>query len=122
MFGRYLGEDAFLGSHEDGDCTHRRWSSCEEGLSFPVVPRRIACLDGTNRTLNRKLGLCFSRRLLPSPISHPGVNPILCITTTWALQPSGISYQSLSIARLTGKRMESPRLLICVDGINLRAL
>jgi hypothetical protein len=41
MVGRYLGEEAFLGSHEDGDCTHRRWSSCEEDISFPVVPRRI---------------------------------------------------------------------------------
>ena len=49
MVGRYLGEEAFLGSHEDGDYTHRRWSSCEEDSSFPVVPRRMV-LFGRNES------------------------------------------------------------------------
>jgi hypothetical protein len=39
MVSRYLGEDAFLGSHKGGDYAHHRCSSCEEVVSFPVVPR-----------------------------------------------------------------------------------
>src|SRR5947209_11081129 len=41
MVSRYPGEDAFLGSHEVGDCTQLRFSSCEGFFLLPPHPQVI---------------------------------------------------------------------------------
>ena len=54
MVSRYRREEAFPGSHRDGNCTHHRRSSYQERQGRPAAsaphPQAVACFEGTGRT------------------------------------------------------------------------
>ena len=53
MVGRYPGEDAFLGSHEVGNCAQHRFSSCKGCSPSSSSPGDVTCFEETIRTLFR---------------------------------------------------------------------